>query len=284
MERDGRPAWTSRAWLSAAGVLVVLLLVTLMLGRESSSLVAALCLIVAVAVATTAWALLRTRAQRRTHEDRLTDWAAERAAQGERTRIARELHDLASHGLGLMTVRAATANLTGDSDDAERRQALSDIEGLGRQAMTELRRLLTVLRSDEDGPASLRPVDSLADLPGIVDGARGAGLAITLDHGDLGEVSSGAQLAVCAVVREALANTLQHAGPTTVHLAIERAGGVVSVDVRDDGGAPGWRAHPGTGLGLRGLRERLAAHHATLTAGPEGGGFRLLAQIPEHGA
>lgn len=284
MDDDGRPSWTSRAWISAAGVLVVLLLALLSLGRDSSYLLTALWLVVAAAVTTTAWALLRTRAQRRAYEEQLTGWAAHRAAQAERSRIARDLHDLASHGLGLITVRAATANLTQDDDDAERRQALADVERLGRQTMTELRRMLALLRSDDQGPAPLRPTDSFAVLPGIIEDARRAGLTVSADQGDLGEVAPGVQLSVCATVREALTNAVQHAGPTTVHLTIARTGNTISVDVRDQGPVPGWQVHLGTGNGLRGLRERLALHHGTLTTGPSDHGFRLLAQIPAHSA
>lgn len=284
MEHEGRPSWDSRAWLIAAGVLVVLLLALLALGQDSPYLVMAVSLIVSAAVVVTTWALLRTRAQRRAYEDQLTDWAAEQATQAERLRIARELHDLASHGLGLMTVRAATANLTADEDDAERRQALTDIERVGRETTTELRRMLALLRSNGDVPVPLRPIDSLADLPGIVESARRAGLTVTVDHGDLGEVPPGVQLTVCATVREALTNVLQHAGPTAVHLAIQRVHDNISVDVRDDGRVPGWRSHPGTGNGLRGLRERLSVHHGTLITGPVDDGFRLLAQIPEQAA
>ncbi|WP_150462948.1 sensor histidine kinase [Nesterenkonia ebinurensis] len=281
MEHRGRPSRDSRAWLIATGVLVVLLLALLALGQDSPYLIVALSLIVAAAVLITTWAFVRSRAQRRIYEDQLTAWASERAVQTERLRIARDLHDLASHGLGLMTVRAATATLTGEEDDAERRRALTDIERLGRETTTELRRMLALLRSNDETPAPLQPVDSLAELPRIIDHARRAGLTITVHQDDLGDLAPGVQLTLCAIIREALANTLQHAGPTTVDLTIQRTGEAVSVDVRDAGPVPDWRPHPGTGNGLRGLHERLTIHHGTLTTGQVDDGFRLLAQLPE---
>ena len=105
MEHVERPSQGLRAWLVAAGVFVVLLLVLLALEPSAPYLITALALILAAAVGVTTWALLRTRAARRSYEGCLTEWAAEKAVQAERLRIARDLYDLASHGLGLMTVR-----------------------------------------------------------------------------------------------------------------------------------------------------------------------------------
>lgn len=281
MERGERPVWESRARLIAVGVLAVLFLVLLVLQGDWSFAIAAVWLIAAAAVSVTTWAIWRSRVQRRAYEDQLTQWAAERAIQADRLRIARDLHDLASHGLGLMTVRAATASLADDDQDGERRQALRDIERIGRQATAELRRMLVVLRSDDD-PAPLRPADSLRDLPGIIDTAQRAGLEVTVDHGDLGPVSAGVQLCVCATIREALANTLRYAGPTIATVTVRRVHDFIRVDVRDQGPIPGWRPHPGTGNGLRQLRERLAVYAGTLTAGPDVAGYRLLAEIPDQ--
>lgn len=283
MDHERRPSRDSRVWLLAVAILVVLWLAFLSLGDGAFYTTFAAAVIVTAAIAVTAWALLRARADRRRYEERLTEWAAERAVQADRLRFARDLHDLASHGLGLMTVRAATANLTDDQDDAERRQALTDIEHTGRETTTELRRMLALLRTG-DAPAPLRPTDSLSDLPDIIDQARHAGLSVEVEQDDLGEVSPGVQLTICAIVREVLANTLQHAGPTSVRLSIARARDAISVDARDAGPVRGWRPHPGTGNGLRGLRERLAVHHGTLTTGPTDTGFRLLAEIPEDAA
>nr|WP_272914891.1 histidine kinase [Rathayibacter iranicus] len=242
----------------------------------------AIVLIVASAVGVTTWALLSSRRARRAYEQQLSRWAADNAVQTERLRIARDLHDLASHGLGLMTVRAATANLVDDDEygagDAERRQALKDIERISRETTAELRSMLALLRGGADTPAPLCPASSLADLPGIVEAARRAGLAVAFEQSDLGQVSATAQLTVCAVVREALTNALRHAGPTRARIVIERRGTGIDVEVQDEGPAPGWSPRPGTGL--RGLRERLAVHRGTLEAGPAPSGFHLVTHVP----
>ncbi|GAB1819526.1 hypothetical protein HerbRD11066_26900 [Herbidospora sp. RD11066] len=256
-------------WPPIAAVYILLLLVLLSAGGEGPGVVVVPAVIAALTLATTAWALVRGRRQRAAYEAQLTAWAGERAAQAERLRIARDLHDIVSHGLGLITVRATTARYVHDDPEA----ALADIEHIGRETTTELRRMLNVLR-DNDAAAPLRPTEKLGDLPDIV--AR-SGLRVTLDVADLGEISAGAQLAVCAVVREALNNTARHAGPTTAAVEVHRDGDGIVVEVRDDGPVDGWVAHRGAGRGLEGLRERVPM----LTAGPFGNGFRVTARIPE---
>jgi len=284
MESTDRPVLRSRAWLIAAAVLtgVVLALATVGASKPYVAL-AAVAGQAALAVGIVAWALVRSRQQRRSYENELTAWVAERATHAERLRIARDLHDLASHGLGLITVRAAAARTrTGPDGDAERARALADIEQAGRQATTELRRMLTVLRTPIDAAASLRPPETLDDLPGIVDAARTGGVDATLQTRELGRVSPGVQLTACAIVREALANTARHAGPTRARVTIRRDADGVLVTVEDDGPRPGWRPHPGAGQGLAGLRERVVALAGTLDARPYGHGFRLTARLPDQ--
>ena len=201
MDTADRPVLRSRAWIVAAAVLATVLLVLATVGVDQVPFaIAASVTAFLLSCAVVAWAFVRSARQWRAHEDELTAWAAERAAAAERLRIARDLHDLASHGLGLITVRAAAARTAdGPGAEAERAAALADIERAGREATTELRRMLAVLR-DEGEPAPLRPAASLDDLPGILDRAREAGVDARLEVGDLGEVSAGVQLTVCAAV------------------------------------------------------------------------------------
>lgn len=285
LERDRpAPAW-SRAWVIVA--LVALLPVGATLAIDASGttlLIGTVCSGLALAIAALVWAVRRSRTLRRDFEARLAEWAAERAIGEERLRIARDLHDLTSHGLGVITVRAASsAYLTGADVDVSRRRALLDIERVARETTSELRRMLTVLRTPGEEPAPLRPLDDLTALPGILSAATRNGLLITTDHqylDDVPSIDAGVQLAVCTVVREALANVLRHAGPTTVRIDICPQRGALTIEVSDDGPAPGWRREPGAGHGLIGLRERLAAHDGHLEAAPTDHGFRLRATIP----
>ncbi|TDC57029.1 histidine kinase [Jiangella ureilytica] len=278
----GRPTWRSRAWPVAWATLVLLVAALMTIGVRGSTAQVLPLVVVGIAVLVTGWAVLRTRRERRAHEDRLAAWAGERAAQAERLRIAADLHDLVSHGLGLITVRAAVAaRLTGPEGPAEQTSALADIEAVGRETTTELRRMLSVLRAP-GSDAALRPAASLADLPDVVAAARGVGLDATLDAAaGLGAVSSGVQLTVCAVVREALSNTARHAGPTRARVRLRRDGRSVVVTVADAGPAGGWEPRPGAGQGLAGLRERVTALGGTLDAGPDGPGYAVVARLPD---
>lgn len=279
--QTGRPMWRSRAWLGAAITLTALLLGLSTIAVENPTAAAiVLALAAVVAVSVIGGTQARIRAQRRRYEDELAAWASERATHAERLRIAADLHDLVSHGLGLITVRAAAARTVAGPDAAEERaDALADIEHAGRETATELRRMLTVLR--DPGSAPLCPADSLADVPDIVQAANAAGLAASVSIDELGEVSPGAQLTVCAVVREGVNNALRHAGPTRAHVRVRREEGAVVVDVQDAGPAAHWPAQPGAGHGLDGLRDRVGVLGGTVDTMPAGDGFRLVARVPD---
>ncbi|MGW9159261.1 sensor histidine kinase [Microbacterium sp. NPDC055665] len=286
MDASPRPTWRSRTWIAAGGMIALLVVVLSVLGLDGpQSLAVVLTTAGILAVGVLVWATVRSQRQRREYERSLTDWAAERAAQQERLRIARELHDLASHGLGLITMRAAAvAPLEGVTGDAERRRALVDIEEAGRSAMSELRRMLTVLREPGD-EVPLQPPARLSEVPGIVTAAEAFGVRASLRAEDLGEVPPAVEAAACATVREALANVGRHAGPVPARVAVERDGNALRVVVADDGPARGWQSQPGAGHGLRGMRERVGALGGTLIAEPVGTGFRVGARLPfEAGA
>ncbi|WP_117672917.1 sensor histidine kinase [Micromonospora sp. MW-13] len=281
MEND-RPTWRSRVWLAVGIVILGLALLLMTIGVDDSTATWSVALVAAgVTAATVGWALAQTRGQRRQYEAQLAEWAAERARQTERLRIAGDLHDLVSHGLGLITVRATTARTAAGSEgEADRTEALADIERVSRETTTELRRMLTVLRTP--GTAPLRPADTLDDLPEIVQAANAAGLDAALGIDELGEASPGAQLTICAVVREALNNTLRHVGPTQARIDIHREREAIVVNVQDAGPAGPWHPHPGAGHGLDGLRERVTTLGGELHTGTEGRGFTVTARIPDR--
>jgi len=176
-----------------------------------------------LAAAALAWAIGRSARDRRDYEDRLAEWAASSAVAAERLRIARDLHDISSHGLGIITVRAAaTGYLVGSDAEAQRKAALTDIERISRQTTIELRRMLTVLRTPDEGPAPMEPAATLADLPAIIERAERGGLLIETELEGIGPDAEGAgsfdaleqglELTVCTVVAEGLTNVLRHGG------------------------------------------------------------------------
>ncbi|MEU3019186.1 histidine kinase [Nocardiopsis sp. NPDC007018] len=267
------PPRTPRTWLLPA------------LSVGGTAVLSLMSAVAALATGVTVWTVSRSRRERREHERRLELWAGERVVQRERLRIAHDLHDLVSHGLGTVTVRAAAAARTeGPSGERERVGALADIEEVSRRTTTELRRMLTVLRST-DPAAPVRPAETLDALPGIILAARERGLDaaldVTPDPPGTGTVSPGVQLTVCSVVREALDNSARHAGPTAARVAVRREDRSVMVTVVDDGPARGWVPRPGAGFGLVGLRERVRALDGTLSTGPEGPGFAVTARLPD---
>ena len=219
-------------------------------------------------------------------EDRAARLEAERDAQAkvaaaaERARIARELHDVIAHHVSVMVVQADGARYALRSDPRTTETALAAISGTGRQALTEMRRLLGVLRTASDQVA-LAPVPGLGELRELLDQARGAGLAVTYTlSGTPRELPEGAELAAYRVVQESLTNTRKHAGlaaSAAVTLRYEPDG--LWVEVTDDGMATA--AGDGGGHGLAGMRERIEMYGGTVEAGPQaGGGFRVLARLP----
>ena len=248
-----------------------------------------------LAIGTVTWAVLRTRRQRREYEAELTAWAAERAQRDERLRIARELHDLASHGLGLITVRAAAARITTGSRAAEEREhALADIEQAGRSATHELRRMLAVLRAPHSVEiAPLHPQLSFAELPALITDAERSGLRIELQLSpkaaapEASGIDAATQATVSAILREALSNCARHSGPGPVRVRIdlEHAEGSAELVLRvsDAGRFAGWTPQPGAGRGIIGMRERAAMLGGTLHTERNGTGFHVEARMPLEG-
>ncbi|WP_426242905.1 sensor histidine kinase [Nocardioides sp. LHG3406-4] len=198
------------------------------------------------------------------------------AASDERTRIAREMHDVVAHGLSVIVVQADGARYAAAHDPALATEALDAIASTGRESLTEMRRMLGLLRSDATGTA---PAPRLADIPVLVEQA-GPGVRAELNGLDT-EVPVGIALTAYRVVQEALSNVRKHAGPgVEAQVRVQVTGGEVVVQVEDDGrGAAS--DDDGSGLGLLGMRERVTVHGGTLAAGPwPGGGFRVDARIP----
>ena len=204
---------------------------------------------------------------------------AERAVTRERVRIARELHDVVAHHVSVMGVQASACRRVLDKDPAKAKIALAAVEQGARTAVDELRRMLGLLR---DAGATDRTVGyGLDQLDTVLRGARDAGL--TVEHQVLGTpraVPESVSLAAYRVVQEAVTNTIKHAEASMIDIRIRHLRREIEVEVTDDGrGAAGQR--PGTGLGLVGMRERVAAHDGSLEVGPRpAGGWRVRARFP----
>ncbi|WP_147141548.1 sensor histidine kinase [Stackebrandtia albiflava] len=220
-------------------------------------------------------------------EERARDAEARRAGQAaeavrrERQRIAREMHDIVSHSLAVVVGQAKGGRYVLD-DPVRVGGVLSTIEDTGRQALTDMRGLLGVLRPDTDDPGSpLGPQPGLRELPELLRRTRDAGLTVGEHHvGTTRRLSPAAELAVYRLVQEALTNAVKHGGPepgVTLELRWEAAG--LRVRVANTSIATGPR-RTGPGHGLTGMRERVAAVGGSVTAGPDGAGFTVTARVP----
>ena len=219
-------------------------------------------------------------------EDRAARLEAERDAQAqvaaaaERARIARELHDVIAHNVSVMVVQADGAGYALQREPERTRQALAAISQTGRDALTEMRRLLGVLRDGDEG-AHLAPQPGLGELRELIDQARSAGMSVSLTvDGEPRPLPEGAELAAYRVVQESLTNTRKHAGlavAASVTLCFQRD--CLILQVTDNG--RGAAAAGGAGHGLAGMRERIAMYGGTMQAGPlPDGGFQVTARLP----
>jgi signal transduction histidine kinase len=226
------------------------------------------------------YASLEDRAARLERE---RDAQARVAAVAERARIARELHDVIAHNVSVMVVQADGASYTLATDPGRAKEALAAISATGRQALAEMRRMLGVLRREEDGPAELRaPQPGIGELGELLDQARRAGLPVSFTvEGVPQPLPGGAALAAYRIVQESLTNTRKHAGPVaSASVVVRYTSSALVLAISDDG--PGVAAAPdGGGHGLTGMRERVAMYGGSVAAGPRpGGGFEVVATLP----
>lgn len=210
----------------------------------------------------------------------LRDAESLRLVTEERLRIARELHDVVSHSISMINVQAGMAAHVLDRHPEQAREALLAIKAASKEALRELRGILGVLRSVDE--AELRtPAPGLARLSVLVEATTRAGLPTTVSVvGTPQRLAPTVDLTAYRIIQEALTNALRYAGPATVRVEIAYADGCVRLAVTDDGaGTPD--ATPGSGHGIAGMRERVAATGGTLAAGPLADrGFRVTAHLP----
>ena len=216
--------------------------------------------------------------QRAALAEQQAQWQAAAAVAEERLRIAREMHDVLSHSVSVMTVHVSGVRRLLRPDQVEERAALESVERTGRESLAELHRMLGVLRSSDDGERG--PAPGLDRLPELLDAARRAGLQAELRiSGPSRPLPPGVDLAAYRIAQEAITNVLRHAAAGRLDCTLEYGESCVELHVSDDGrGAPA----PGPGgHGLVGMRERAALYGGSVDAGPRaGGGFAVHAVLP----
>jgi signal transduction histidine kinase len=205
------------------------------------------------------------------------------AATTERARIARELHDVVAHSLSVVIAQADGGRYAGRADPVAATDALEAIAATGRQALTDMRSLLGVLR--EGGGEEYAPQPDVAAIPALVEDVRASGLDVDLIvEGEPQPLAAGPQLAAYRIVQESLTNVLKHAGPASrAWVRLQWRPDALELSVLDDGrGASAAMVDSdGNGQGLRGMRERAQLHRGRLDAGPRhGGGFGVHAALP----
>jgi signal transduction histidine kinase len=209
------------------------------------------------------------------------------AIAAERLRIARELHDVVAHGMSVVAVQSGVAAHVMDTRPEQAKAALEVIASTSRAALDELRRLLDVLRPDDESAGSLAPAPGLDRVRELADQLTHAGMTVRLRvEGEPADVPVAVDVTAYRIVQEALTNAFKHAGPGAgVDILIAHHDGAVTVEVVDDGRGSPAPQPSGASAGLTGMRERVALFGGALEVGPvDGGGWRVAASLPLRGA
>jgi signal transduction histidine kinase len=205
--------------------------------------------------------------------------AAGQAAMAERLRIARELHDIVAHSIGIIAIQAGSGRSVFDARPDEARDALAVIEATSRETLSGLRRMVTGLRRAEPGQAPLGPAAGLAGIERLAATALAAGVRVDVDwRGSREPLPADIDLSAFRIIQEAVTNVVRHAGTSQCQVCIDQQDGQLSLEVTDSGHGS---SAAGTGYGITGMRERAALLGGDFSAGPRpGGGFRVAARLP----
>jgi signal transduction histidine kinase len=222
------------------------------------------------------WLMGRSVAQRRAYGEAQRAQAAVQAVQAERLRIARELHDMIAHSIGVIAIQAGVGSRVIDTQPAEARNSLAVIEDTSRETLAGLRRMLGALRRDEPGP--LDPSAGLADLDRLVARSLDAGVRVDVRRSGRPRTLPGdIDMSAYRIIQEAVANVVRHAGADACLVRVDYGDDELSIEVTDEGRG----GAIGAGYGIAGMRERVSLLHGEFTAGPRPeGGFRVAARIP----
>jgi signal transduction histidine kinase len=214
--------------------------------------------------------------------ERERELQAREAVAGERARIARELHDVVGHALNLIVIQSGGAQRVMESRPDAVRDALASIESTGREALTDMERMLGILREAEAPADTLSPQPGLDHVDALADHVTNAGLPVEVTVvGKPVPLPPSVDLSAYRIIQEALTNALKHAGPAHASVTIRYEPGRLLLEIVDDGRTPHDAADGRRGRGLIGMEERVALFGGELHAGPrEGGGFRVGATLP----
>ncbi|MFF5287050.1 sensor histidine kinase [Streptomyces sp. NPDC013171] len=235
-----------------------------------------------------AWLIGHSIRQRREHGKALHAEAAARAVIAERLRIARELHDMVAHSIGVIAIQAGAASLVIDTQPDGARKALHAIEASSRETLAGLRRMLGALRQAEAdeaeaGPGRAAPAAGLEAVDRLAETTADAGVRVEVCWlGQRRPVHPETDLAAFRIIQESVTNVVRHSGSGRCRVSVEYRDGELAIDVVDDGRGPvRTGAAAGTGHGISGMRERVALLNGRFSAGsrPEGG-FRVAARLP----
>jgi len=235
--------------------------------------------VVALAVMLVVRRVVGDRERRAQIAERERDLIAREAVVEERARIARELHDVIAHHVSMIVLQAGAERRVLDGANASTRDVLETVEQTGRSALTEMRRLLGMLRGDETEP--LTPQPGLVDVPVLVEQLREAGLPVELEvEGDRRELPVGIELSAYRIVQEALTNALKHARDARTSVRVSYGPDSLELEIVDDG-APAAQPVERGGHGLVGMRERVALYGGSIEAGSRPtGGFAVRVLLP----
>jgi signal transduction histidine kinase len=222
------------------------------------------------------------RHERAVARSRLLTMERRQAAEAERAAVARELHDIVSHSVSMIAVQAESATYTIPDLSPQAREGFQHIAGTARSSMAELRRLLGVLRTDQDGRASTAPQPTLARLGELLEQHRAVGGRAELRiNGDEAPLPTSWELSAYRIVQEALTNARRHAPGALAQVELHYRPDLLAIQISDDGPGPAADTAAGAGHGLVGMQERAALLGGRLTAGRgPAGGFLVEAELP----
>jgi signal transduction histidine kinase len=230
-----------------------------------------------------AWLIGHSIRQARGRTELVRAQAAAQTVMAERLRIARELHDIVAHSIGIIAIQAGSGRAVCDDRPAEARDALAAIEATSRETLSGLRRMMTGLRHAEPGSgpgqAPLGPAPGLADIERLAAITLDAGVQVEMEWlGSRELLPADIDLSAFRIIQEAVTNVVRHAGTDRCLVWIDQQDGYLSIEVTDSGRGG---STAGTGYGITGMRERAALLGGDFSAGPRpGGGFRVAARLP----